>query len=71
MSGALQQVKGAIVDGLGHAMYGKLSFEAGQSEQNNFSNYRLIRMKEIPDLDASFVDNGKERGGGGGGGKRR
>jgi len=59
-SGALQQVMGAIVDGLGHAMYGKLTFAKGMAEQNNFSNYRLIRMKEIPEIDASFVDNSKD-----------
>jgi isoquinoline 1-oxidoreductase beta subunit len=57
-SGALQQVMGAIVDGYGHAMFGKLSFDAGKPEQNNFNNYRLIRMKEIPEIDASFIDNG-------------
>lgn len=57
-SGALQQVMGAIVDGLGHAMYGKLSFKDGVPEQNNFDTYRLIRMKEIPEIEAHFVDNG-------------
>lgn len=60
MSGALQQVKGGIVDGLGHAMYGKLTFAAGEAQQNNFNTYRLIRMKEIPDIEAGFVDNGKD-----------
>jgi isoquinoline 1-oxidoreductase beta subunit len=60
MSGALQQVRGAIVDGYGHAMFGKLSFDAGKPEQNNFNSYRLIRMKEIPEVDARFVDNGKD-----------
>lgn len=59
-SGALQQVMGAIVDGYGHAMFGKLSFDAGKPMQNNFNNYRLIRMKEIPEIDASFVENGKD-----------
>lgn len=57
-SGALQQVMGAIVDGYGHAMYGKLSFKDGVPEQNNFNSYRLIRMKEIPAIEAHFVDNG-------------
>jgi isoquinoline 1-oxidoreductase beta subunit len=60
MSGALQQVRGAVVDGYGHAMFGKLSFKEGKAEQNNFNTYRLIRMKEIPEVDASFVDNGKD-----------
>ncbi|HVG11417.1 MAG TPA: molybdopterin cofactor-binding domain-containing protein, partial [Flavisolibacter sp.] len=57
-SGALQQVMGAIVDGYGHAMYGKLSFKDGVPEQNNFGAYRLIRMKEIPEIEAHFVDTG-------------
>ena len=57
-SGALQQVMGAIVDGYGHAMYGKLSFKEGAPEQNNFHTYRLIRMKEIPDVEVHFIDNG-------------
>ncbi|MES1217188.1 MAG: molybdopterin cofactor-binding domain-containing protein [Bacteroidota bacterium] len=57
-SGALQQVMGAIVDGMGHAMYGKLSFKNGVPEQTNFDTYRLIRMKEIPEIEAHFVDNG-------------
>lgn len=57
-SGALQQVMGAIVDGYGHAMFGKLSFKEGMPEQNNFNQYRLIRMNEIPEIEAHFVDNG-------------
>ena len=57
-SGALQQVMGAIVDGYGHAMFGKISFKDGVPEQNNFHQFRLIRMKEIPEIDAHFIDNG-------------
>jgi isoquinoline 1-oxidoreductase subunit beta len=57
-SGALQQVMGAIVDGYGHAMYGKLTFKDGVPGENNFGAYRLIRMKEIPEIEAHFVDNG-------------
>ena len=57
-SGALQQVMGAIVDGYGHAMFGKMSFKDGVPEQSNFHQYRMIRMKEIPEVDAHFIDNG-------------
>ena len=57
-SGAKQQVMGAIVDGYGHAMFGKLVFKAGEPEQKNFDRYRLIRMSEIPDVDVSFINNG-------------
>ncbi|HEY6974729.1 MAG TPA: xanthine dehydrogenase family protein molybdopterin-binding subunit [Chitinophagaceae bacterium] len=58
LSGARQQVMGAIVDGFGHAMYGKLTFKEGAAEQKNYNNYRLIRMKEIPEIEPHFVDNG-------------
>lgn len=57
-SGALQQVMGAIVDGYGHAMFGKLNFKEGAPQQKNFDTYRHIRMKEIPEVEAHFVDNG-------------
>jgi isoquinoline 1-oxidoreductase beta subunit len=58
LSGARQQVMGGIVDGLGHAMYSKLSFKNGVAEQKNFNTYRLIRMKEIPEIETHFIDNG-------------
>jgi isoquinoline 1-oxidoreductase beta subunit len=57
-SGALQQVMGAITDGYGHAMFGKLSFKDGIPDQTNFDQFRLIRMKEIPEIEAHFIDNG-------------
>ncbi len=60
LSGARQQVMGGIVDGLGHAMYSKLSFKDGVAEQKNFNTYRLIRMKEIPEIETHFVNNGIE-----------
>lgn len=57
-SGALNQVVGSIVDGLGHAMYGQLTFKDGEPEQKNFNTYRLIRINEIPEVEVYFVDNG-------------
>ena len=58
MSGARQQVTGGIVDGLGHALYGSLTFKNGAAEQRNFNNYRLIRFKEVPEVEVHFIDNG-------------
>ncbi len=57
-SGADHQVRGGIVDGMGHAMYGNLTFENGLPKQKNFDTYRLIRMKEVPEIDVHYVDNG-------------
>lgn len=58
LSGARQQVMGGIVDGFGHAMFGQLTFKDGSPEQKNFNSYRLIRLKEVPEVEAHFVNNG-------------
>ncbi len=58
LSGARQQVTGGVVDGLGHAMYSQLTFKDGLPEQKNFNTYRLIKLKEIPEVECHFVDNG-------------
>jgi len=58
LSGARQQVMGGIVDGYGHAMFGKLTFTDGETDQKNYNSYRLIRMREIPEILPHFVDNG-------------
>jgi isoquinoline 1-oxidoreductase subunit beta len=57
-SGASNQIFGAIVDGIGHAMYGDLTFDNGAPQQNNYDSYRLIRYNEVPHIEAHFVDNG-------------
>ncbi|MBC6366166.1 xanthine dehydrogenase family protein molybdopterin-binding subunit [Algoriphagus sp. AK58] len=57
-TGANHQVRGGIVDGMGHAMYTNLTFENGVPKQRNYDSYRLIRMKEVPEIDTHFVDSG-------------
>ena len=57
-SGARNQVIGGIVDGMGHAMYGNLTFKEGTPSQSNFNTFRLIKMNEIPAVDVHFVNNG-------------
>lgn len=59
-SSAKNQIYGAIVDGLGHAMYGNLTFKDGAPQQDNFNKYRLIRYNEVPEIEAHFVNNGIE-----------
>ena len=57
-TGANHQVRGGIVDGMGHAMYANLTFENGVPKQKNFDSYRLIRLKEVPEINTHFVDSG-------------
>ena len=52
---AINQVEGGIIDGIGHAMYGNLTFDDGVPSASNFHQYRLIRMGEQPDIEVHFV----------------
>ena len=55
--GALNQIEGGIIDGIGHAMYGDFSFKEGQSQAANFNQYRLIRMSEAPEIEVHFIES--------------
>ncbi|MEJ1221921.1 xanthine dehydrogenase family protein molybdopterin-binding subunit [Sediminicola sp. 1XM1-17] len=55
--GALNQIEGGIIDGIGHAMYGDFGFEEGKPIANNFDRYRLIRMREVPAIETHFIQN--------------
>lgn len=50
--------EGAIVDGVGNAFYGAMTFKEGVPEKDNFDSYRMIRMREAPrNIDVHFVQN--------------
>ncbi len=57
LSGAHQQVRGGVIDGMGHALFGNLTFKDGAVEQKNYNTYRMIRYKEVPEVDVHFVEN--------------
>lgn len=57
LSGALNQIEGGVIDGIGHAMYGDFSFKDGVPASANFDTYRLIRMNESPKVETHFVNN--------------
>jgi isoquinoline 1-oxidoreductase subunit beta len=51
-------VEGAVVDGIGNALYGALTHKDGAAEQSNFHDYRVIRHSEAPKkIDVHFVQN--------------
>ena len=50
--------EGGIVDAIGAAMYGKMTFSKGVPEANNFHQYRMIRHNEAPKaIEIHFVEN--------------
>lgn len=56
--GAKNQIEGGIIDGIGHAMYGAVTFTDGAPDQKNFDKYRLIRNSEAPvEIESFFVEN--------------
>jgi CO/xanthine dehydrogenase Mo-binding subunit len=55
---AVNMVEGAVVDGIGNAMYGEMTFTKGQADKDNFSLYRMIRHNEAPkSIEVHFVKN--------------
>ena len=55
--GAKNQCEGGVIDGVGHSMYGKLTFNEGAPTVSNFDRYRLIRMREAPEVEVHFLEN--------------
>ena len=55
--GAINQIEGGVIDGVGHAMYGDLTFLDGQPQSQNYDKYRLIRMGEIPVVESHLIQN--------------
>jgi len=55
--GALNQIEGGAIDGVGHAMYGDFEFKDGVPQSKNYDSYRLLRMMEAPTVETHFVKN--------------
>jgi isoquinoline 1-oxidoreductase beta subunit len=53
-TGALNQVEGACIDGVGQALGLKVTLDKGRIEQTNFHQYPLIRMPAAPDVEVAF-----------------
>lgn len=55
---AANMSEGAMVDGIGNAMFGEMTFVQGVPEKNNFNKYRMIRQKDAPrSIEVHFVQN--------------
>ncbi len=54
-SGAEAQVQGGVMDGLSAALFGQITVEQGRVQQSNFSDYRLLRMRDTPSIEVHFV----------------
>jgi isoquinoline 1-oxidoreductase subunit beta len=55
-SGAESQVQGAIYEGLGAALRGRVTVKNGATLPGNFDAYRLLRHSECPPVDVDFIN---------------
>jgi isoquinoline 1-oxidoreductase beta subunit len=54
-AGAMNQVQGAALEGLSHALYQKITIENGAAKQSNFADYPLLKMAAAPPVEVKFV----------------
>jgi isoquinoline 1-oxidoreductase subunit beta len=49
------QMEGGIGFGLGAALYGAITLKKGRVEQDNFNNYRVLRINEMPKVEVHIM----------------
>ena len=57
------QVEGSIVMGLGAATIHEITFKDGKVEQNNFYDYPMPRITDIPPIEVHIIENEEDAGG--------
>ncbi len=57
------QIQGGVVFGITTVLYSQISFSGGRVEQSNFNNYRILRIDEMPFIEAHVVDSTENSGG--------
>jgi nicotinate dehydrogenase subunit B len=54
--GLRNQVVGAMIQGLGGALFEAIQFENGRITNSHFSSYRVPRFRDVPEIDAILLD---------------
>ena len=54
--GLRNQVVGAMIQGLGGALFESIEFENGRIKNSRFSNYRVPRFRDVPEIEAVLLD---------------
>src|SRR5437016_8943411 len=55
-AGLRNQVVGAIIQGLGGALFEAVEFENGQIKNPRFATYRVPRFRDVPEIEAVLLD---------------
>ncbi|MEH6558034.1 MAG: molybdopterin cofactor-binding domain-containing protein [Oceanicoccus sp.] len=51
------QLEGAATFGMSIAMYGEISTKNGQVEQDNYHNYQVARINEVPEIETFIIES--------------
>jgi isoquinoline 1-oxidoreductase beta subunit len=65
--GVRGQMEGGIIFGLTAALYGEITLQNGRIQQQNLDTYRLLALRDTPDIEVVIVDSCAGRGRRGGG----
>ena len=57
------QMEGSVVFALTSLLYGDISFKDGKVEQNNFYDYKILRINETPEVAVSIIKSTDSMGG--------
>jgi isoquinoline 1-oxidoreductase subunit beta len=57
------QMEGGIIFGITAALYGEITIKDGRVEQNNFNDYRILRINEAPVVEVYLVKSAESPGG--------
>ena len=60
--GAENQVQGAALDGIGQTLL-QINIANGRVKEQNFDDYRMVRMNETPQIEVYVVDSTEKPGG--------
>jgi isoquinoline 1-oxidoreductase subunit beta len=53
-SGAMNQVQGSVLDGIGEALAQEITIEGGRTKQANFNDFPLLRLTQAPVVEVHF-----------------
>jgi isoquinoline 1-oxidoreductase beta subunit len=62
-AGVRAQLEGAVAFGLSAALYGEITLKEGRVQQGNFNDYALLRIADMPRVDAHVVESTEKPGG--------
>ncbi|MEI6000033.1 xanthine dehydrogenase family protein molybdopterin-binding subunit [Paraburkholderia bengalensis] len=57
------QIQGGIIFAITAALYSEITIDRGRVQQNNFTDYRILRIHETPTIDVHIVKSSEAPGG--------